>query len=557
MRRLLAFLAAVFVCLAGTPATAAAPAPKLVIVISVDQFASHVYRRYESTYTGGLKRLSSGVAYPVGYQSHAATETCPGHSTILTGDHPARTGIVGNSWIERATGKSVYCVDVPGIADSSAVGPQRLRVTTLGDWMKAAYPGSRVISVSGKDRAAIMLGGHYADLVAWWVNGVGFATSPFAASANEQVRSELRQWDQALRADWQAHRPELWPADIADRCRKLEAPLTVGPVHISGKLPPLQSRGVTKADNFFDSPEFASQLHASPLFDSLTLDLAADLARDYRLGSRPSPDLLAISLSATDYVGHRYGPGGPQMCEQVNALDQSLATFFARIDALHVPYVVALTADHGSMDAAERARVEGLDAQRMDPHAFVAALNQHLRQALGIDYDAIAGGDPEQLYVQTRGDAKLHDRGIAEALSWLRQQPQVTEALTAAQVAASAPDPRTPASEWTTAQRFYESYDPDRSGDIMVEYRKSESFGIPRESGASVAGHGSPWDYDRQVPILFWWPGVTPRTLAVPAQTVDIAPTLAALLGISPPDVDGRCLDTVAACPGLDGPRAP
>src|SRR3978361_674998 len=108
--------------------------PKTIVAISVDPLSSEVYQHYRPSYVRGLKTISSGIAFPVGYQSHAATETCPGHSTILTGRHPAATGIIANSWFDAKTGSTVYCVQAPGSADPNARGPQNMRVTTLGDW---------------------------------------------------------------------------------------------------------------------------------------------------------------------------------------------------------------------------------------------------------------------------------------------------------------------------------------------------------------------------------------------------------------------------------------
>src|SRR6195952_2312445 len=143
------------------PARAQPAAPKLVVTLVVDQFSAELFERYRASFTGGFKRLSNGVTFVNGYQSHAATETCPGHSTILTGRHPAATGIVANTWFDAKSGSSVYCVSVKGTADPDARGPQNLRVPTFGEWLKQAQPQARVISISGKDRAAIMMAGHH------------------------------------------------------------------------------------------------------------------------------------------------------------------------------------------------------------------------------------------------------------------------------------------------------------------------------------------------------------------------------------------------------------
>ncbi|MDP9065293.1 MAG: alkaline phosphatase family protein, partial [Pseudomonadota bacterium] len=145
--------------------------PHLVVAISVDQFSADLFAEYRSMFTGGLRRLQGGAVFPGGYQSHAATETCPGHSTILTGSHPARTGIIANEWYDPSE-KKVYCAEDPSIAGSApasyTVSAQFLKVQTLGDRVKALFPQSRVVAVAGKDRAAVMMGGHVIDQAWFW-----------------------------------------------------------------------------------------------------------------------------------------------------------------------------------------------------------------------------------------------------------------------------------------------------------------------------------------------------------------------------------------------------
>src|SRR5438105_1579898 len=169
--------------LSATPAAAqtAAP-PKLLVVISVDQFSANLFDEYRPQFSGGFARLASGTVFRNGYQSHAATETCPGHSTILTGDHPSRTGIIGNTWIDQSVNRSdvtVYCVEdetQPGTSSIAyKVSPKHLLVPTLGELMKQHWPGSRNVAVSGKDRAAVMMSGHNADQ-RWYWDGKTFST---------------------------------------------------------------------------------------------------------------------------------------------------------------------------------------------------------------------------------------------------------------------------------------------------------------------------------------------------------------------------------------------
>ena len=556
MRSLLLRLVSGLCVLAASPLPAATtPRPKLIIAISVDQFAASVYARYRGDFSGGLKRLSSGIAFPVGYQSHAATETCPGHSTLLTGDHPSRTGIIANSWFDRSAGTSTYCVAVAGTGDAFARGPQRLKVTTLGDWLKQTHPGSRVISISGKDRAAIMMAGHHPDLVAWWMDGFvndkpvfGFQTSRFAGPAGPRVQSLLKTQDDRIAASWRASPPQLWPSDVPDDCKSLEKPQRFGDVEMSGSVPPALAVEAIAQPGFIGRTQFDDALHSSPMFDSLALDFAADLARRWKLGTGPHPDLLAISLSATDYVGHRYGNGGPEMCAQVHALDKSLGAFLERIDRLKVPYLVVLTADHGSVDAPERLQEQGVPALRIDTSKFIGRLNAHLKQALNIAWEPITADDPQQLYITSAGDPAFLARLRSEAISWLKQQPGVDSVFTSDEVAAAAPPPRKSVADLTIAERLNESFDRDRSADIFVVFKKFATEGWPRGPSDYVAGHGSPWDYDRQVPILFWWPGAPSLTSPAPAETVDIAPTLAATIGLVPPAIDGHCLGEVGIC---------
>jgi predicted AlkP superfamily pyrophosphatase or phosphodiesterase len=530
---------------AAAPAAAPPPAPKLIVAISVDQFSADLFARYRPGFTGGLARLARGIAF-TGYQSHAATETCPGHSTILTGRHPAATGIVANNWFDPRTGSATYCVAVRGTADPDARGPQNLKVPTFGEWLKRAQPGARVVSVSGKDRAAIMLAGHGPDAVYWWNDGVGFTTSAYAGPATPAVLAPAKAFDAALFARWRAAPPALWPADVPAACRAMEKPETFGALPLSGRVPPDASAGVEGGPDFLARTDFQDQLRVSPLFDPLTVDFATRLIDADRLGRGPAVDLLALSLSTTDYIGHRYGNGGAEMCVQMAALDRALGTLLAKLDGLGVPYLVVLTADHGGSDGAERAREHGVAARRLDPAAFVGALNASLRHRLGLFFDPIVGDDPQQLSINVGPDEALRDRVRDAAVAWLKARPEVEAVFTAAETVAAVPPPGKPAPALTIVERFHESYDPERSGDIQVALKPLTSVGMPRASGDYVAGHGSPWDYDRRVPILFWWPGVEPAARPEPIETVDIAPTLAGLAGVPAPAVDGRCLAAVA-----------
>ena len=214
MRRFhLAAVAALFASQA--PAQAPNP-PRLLVVFAVDQFSANLFDEYRPRFTGGLARLSSGTVFPNGFQSHALTETCPGHSTILTGDHPARTGIINNFWIDQSiarSDKSVYCAEdetVPGTSSTAyKVSPKHLLVPTLGELMKASWPASRNVAVAGKDRAAIMMGGHKADQ-RWYWNGKTFDTDLEGVA----VPAVVTRFKAALAAALAQPRPALVPPQV-------------------------------------------------------------------------------------------------------------------------------------------------------------------------------------------------------------------------------------------------------------------------------------------------------------------------------------------------------
>ena len=532
------------VLVSATAAMAAPPPvqPKLVVAISVDQFSFDLYERYRPTFTGGLKRLSEGLVF-TGYQSHAATETCPGHSTILTGAHPARTGIVANSWYERANASIVYCVSVQGVADPEARGSAKLRVDTLGDWLKAARPGARSIAVSGKDRAAIMMGGHHPDAVYWWADKKGFATSSYAGPATPQVLAPAEAFNTARSAAWRAAAPQLWPKEVSARCAALQAPHRFGKLDLTGEVPPQTAPGGTLPPG---DPSFSDELRASPELDRLTLAFADQLVDRFKLGRGPQTDLLAVSLSATDYIGHRYGNGGAEMCVQMASLDADLGAFLDGLDRRGMPYVVVLTADHGAADAAERM---GESAVRIDGKSIAGDLAKHLQSAFGLAYDPVAGDDVRQIVINLGpADEARRSEIVASAAAWLKARPDVAAVYTAAEIAAVRVPRDKPVTELTLPERFAESYDAERSGDLLVAYADKATVGMPRALGDNVAGHGSPWDYDRRVPILFWWRGVAPTAEAQPMETVDIAPTLAPLMAVRAPEVDGRCVDIGQGC---------
>lgn len=513
----------------ATPAPAPAAPPKLIVTISVDQFSADLFAGYRPYFTGGLARLARGVVFPSGYQSHSATETCPGHSTILTGARPSRNGIVANDWVDLKTGredKTIYCAEderVPGsTSEKYTVSPVHLLVPTLGDRMKAVNPATRVVSVSAKDRAAVMMAGKTADQT-WWWGGKGFVSYTGTAEAPVVTRTNA-----AIAAQIGKAQPAL---ALPDYCKPRDVAVTAG------------SRTVGTGRFARDAGDVRA-FRASPEMDGATLALAAAFFEDMKLGRGAATDVLIVGASATDYVGHGYGTEGTEMCLQLTSLDRDLGAFFDVLDKSGVDYQVVLTADHGGHDLPERNVLHGItDAARAQGGLSSKPMSDKVAAKLKLGEKRLLwGGNFGDIYVDPALKPKLRAKVLAEAVAMYRAHPQVAAVFTGDEIMAT-PSPSGPPETWSLIQRVRASYYPGRSGDFYVSLKpRITPIPVP---GGSVATHGSIWDYDRRVPILFWRKGVTPFDQPNGVETVDILPTLASVIGlpIDPASIDGRCLD--------------
>jgi hypothetical protein len=518
--------------------------PKLLVVISVDQFSADLFDEYRPQFSGGLARLASGAAFRNGYQSHAATETCPGHSTILTGSHPARTGIIGNLWIDQSvtrSDKTIYCAEderAPGSSSTSyTVSPGHLLVPTFGELVKGAHPGSRNVAVAGKDRAAVMMTGRNVDQ-RWYWTGQKFETDLKSAP----VPGSVVKVNSAVAAALAQPRPALEPTPFCQaKARQI-------PIEGGGK--PVGSGGLAR------SAGDAAALRASPELDGDTLALAASLVDEMQLGRKAEPDVLAISLSATDYVGHSYGTEGEEMCLQLLELDREIGDFLAVLDARGIDYAVVLTADHGGLDVPERLRLAGVkDAARIGPDLSGSRMGLALTKKLGLPgFGLLGDGSSGDMYIDHALPPRDQKRLLDAAVAAYRAHPLVEAVFTAQQIAAT-PLPTGAPDRWTLIQRARASYYPGRSGDFVVILKKEITPIF--DTSRYIATHGSPWDYDRRVPILFWRRGMAATPSDTVVDSVDIMPTLAASVGLAlaPGSVDGHCLTGVPGviCPGSAG----
>ena len=508
-----ALLASVGVPVAGR-AQPATRKPSLIVFITVDQLRPDYLERWHDQLTGGLRRLiDDGAFFPKALQDHGITETAPGHASTLSGRFPYSTGIATNH-------AGVNTTEAPLVgAEGVGASPFRFRGTTLADWMVAADPRTRVLSVSRKDRGAILPIGRGRFPVYWYAPSTGaFTTSRWYADSLPAWVRAFNAEDHVMRryagARWELSRGEgayAEPDDARGEARSQE-PL------FPHRLPS-------------DTLSARNLVIGLPFMDELTLDFAWRGVRSLGLGAGPQTDLLAVSLSTTDAVGHRWGPDSREMHDQVLRLDRALGGFLDSLTALRGPgrVVVALTADHGVApspdgpstwgDTRRARRVELGDFDRAMAAVAPYVANSNIAGE-AFDFDG---------YTLTvdRARAPGKDRELAEiAAAFAAEARRVPGVLRADPIDRLA---RADTVKDSIARRWLHSFRP--GGDVLVAItlQPYNTF-----AGANTATHGSPHDYDATVPLILWGAPFQPGKRAEPARVVDLAPTLADLLGIPP-----------------------
>ncbi|MBX7120348.1 MAG: alkaline phosphatase family protein [Gemmatimonadaceae bacterium] len=515
---------------AQVPTAAPAAKPTLVLFLTVDQLRPDYLVRWHDQLTGGLRRLvDEGAFAPQGVQDHAITETAPGHASTLSGRFPYSTGIARNA--EGVNNNDAALVESEGIGAS----PSRFRGTTLADWMVAADPRTKVLSVSRKDRGAILPIGRGKYPVFWYAPASGrFVTSTWYADT-------LPAWVRAFNAE--------------DRVMTRYAGQVWMPLLDAAQYPEPDTSAAEEASNEpefpHDVPEDSMRARnliiGTPYMDELTLAFAWRGVRALDLGGGPATDLLAVSLSSTDAVGHRWGPDSRELHDQVLRLDRALGVFLDSLFALRGRdgVVIALTADHGVAPSPDiRSRWgDNAGATRVFRDDFnpalaaVAPLVQRLRldgsafafdgMLLEVDRTKVAGKEREVLQV-LRAFAKEAAQvpGVlrADVLEDLARADTIKDAI---------------------ARRWLHMFRPGGEVGVAVTLKPYGYWGR-----GNTATHGSPHDYDARVPVLFWGAPFVRGPVRGDARVVDIAPTLAAALGVRPLErLDGHALAQVLRRP--------
>ena len=497
--------------------------PTLVVFITIDQMRADYFERFKSQLTGGLKRLhDEGAFFTQGYQDHAITETAPGHASTMSGRFPVHTGIMMNS--QGVNTSSAPLINAP----EQGASPFRFQGTTLTDWLRAADPRTRFLSVSRKDRGAILPIGRSKGDVYWWSGNGTFTTSSYYADA-------LPSWVNAFNARRMAQ-------SYAGKTWNLLLPPSAYPEPDSVSLESLGIDYVFPHEMLNDATYAAKNIAGFPWMDDLTLAFALDGVSKQELGaSADRTDILAVSLSTTDAIGHRFGPDSRELHDHVLRLDRALGVFLDSLFALRDPrhVIVALTGDHGmSPFPTLRSTIyPNQDAKRVSIDQALLALRVRLSDA-SIDTTAVQFDDgvitvtrPEAFTkAGVSADSVLADfaRDIARTQGVLRAD--LVSRLASADTVND-----------TIARRWLHMFAPTGPTRLVITLTQYSYW-----YSTNYATHGSPHDNDANVPVLFWGAGVIPGVHAEFVRVVDMAPTLAALLKITPLEkLDGVVLRQV------------
>jgi predicted AlkP superfamily pyrophosphatase or phosphodiesterase len=502
-------------CVAALSVCAAAPVgparkPKLVVLVVVDQFREDYLTRFRSEYKGGFDRLlKNGAVFTNAYLDHFPSVTALVHATLLSGAAPSLTGIVGDDWYDRESGRLVGAAFDPSVkilgGNGAGASPRNLLTGTVGDELKMAGKGaSRVIGISLKDYSATMLAGRMADSAYWFDRSNGnFVSSTF-------------------------YFPELppWVKEFNTQ-RSVDRWAGAGWTAATGKL--LETLPAKPGAEYYLS------VAASPFGDELLLSFAERAIEAEQLGSRDGVDLLSISLSSTDWVGHAFGPDSPEIHDTNLRTDRGLGQFFQYLDKRFGAgsVLVVLTADHGVAPLPETQAKRGMSGGRMANAELQKAADTALQARFGagkwVLYSAYGTFWLNSELIRQRN---LKEADVEECVAGaLAGVPHVYRVYTRTQLLHGefGQDP--------VSRRVANSFFPSRSGDVIATL---EPYWI---YGATGTTHGSAYNYDTHVPLIFMGPGIKPGLFDEGVSTDDIAPTLATLLEIETPSGSvGRAL---------------
>lgn len=543
----------VFVCLAPRLGAAAETKPALVVVISIDQFRYDYLNRFDRYFgDGGFHLIQQGANFVDCHHAHSFTKTGPGHAVMLTGVHANVHGIIANDWIDRASLLRVSCVGDPSVqmvglpADLGAFlpgyqdphlgrSPRNLLVTTVGDELKLDTGGrSKVIGISNKDRAAILMSGKAAD-AAYFMEMGEMVTSTYYM---KELPAWVKTWNSAKKAA--SYFGKVW-----DRILPVEEYARQGPDDAPGEDKAASHGGNTfpKTVNGDDTQvgrKFFDAFENSPFSNEVLEDFAEAAIENEALGTRDGiTDLLCVSFSANDHIGHIYGPDSHEIMDNVVRMDRTLTQFFAFLDRKvglkHC--TIVLTADHGVSPTPERVHAlnPNIPAGRLDTAPTLKRCEAALNQAFGPLKDQGRWLMRDESYFIVMAPALAEKKVTSGAVQKIVRETLLKEDYVLAAYTREQMENGEVTDE--LGRRAILSFNREVSGDV---YFQAKPYYFPKETGSN---HGQPYNYDSHVPLIWYGVGVKPGVYPERAYVMDLAPTLSRILGIpAPPRAEGRVL---------------
>ena len=521
--------------------------PKLILQITVDQFRGDLPTRYyDRLGKGGLRYLlDKGVVYNNAHHAHANTETIVGHVTLATGAQPSEHGMIGNLWFDRATGVTTYNIEdsnyalltkgaevdasteidpTQKAASSDGRSPAAILTTTFSDELSSLTAGkAKVFSVSVKDRGAVSMAGHSGK--AFWFSK---ATNEFVTSS--YYYKKYPQWV----LDWNAKK---LPEQYSGKAWELMHPKSTylfGDRDNQAWETDFAGYGRTFPHQYStsDNKYFSTNLTISPAGDELTLAFAKAAIEAENIGSDDITDFLGVSFSAADIVGHFFGPSSLESEDNILRLDRTLANLFSFIDkkvGLDNTLIV-LSGDHGGPEAPGYLKTMNIPTGYVSPDTWdTKPVIDNIKKKFGIKGKLIEGYDHLYLSNDVIANENIDLLALEKAIvNALVRFPGVSTAVST-----------TALSQGIVADTFLtraitNNYHPKRSGNVYVVF--NPGWFINNLDGLSIAVvHGSPWPYDTYVPIIFAGHKLKPQTVSRRVHTVDVASTLANIIGTKPP----------------------
>ena len=510
---------------------------RLVVVIVVDQMRYDFLERFKNVFgSGGFRRLiEEGALFTNANYNYAPTYTAPGHAAIFTGTTPSQNGIVGNNWYDRESGQQRVMVSDDSAKVVTSYGtqsytktskpasPRVLIGTTIGDQLRLSNGfRSKVVALSLKDRAAVLPGGKEANGAYW------FDASSGSLVSSDYYFRDLPEWVNRFNSE---RRPDKAFGQTWDRALDAKAYNLSQAVTAEVKGSPLGRHLPFKITGDAEKPgeEFYKAFQYTPFASEYLADFARAALEGESLGSDEFPDLLAISFSTPDLVGHAYGPDSEEVEDIYIRLDRVISGFLNYLDrevGLSRTLIV-LTADHGVSPVPGLLALNKIEAQVLDPGRCKEAVNQALSSRFGGEKWVLDLVN-DQLYLDRKQMAELKvDPAEAERVAGQAALtvPGIANCFTRTQIMNGQMPPG------TVAQRISNGFNPARSGDVWLIARPFDFLA----EGEIATTHGSPYNYDTHVPLVLFGSQIRPGRYYAECSPVDIAPTIAALLGIEPP----------------------